>query len=83
MIKYVILGASLAGLILSSTTAEARRHHRGRGHHVTRCAPGDLFRPSIGQCESRRAHRITMREAAKFARVSKRELRGMSRPPAW
>jgi hypothetical protein len=78
MIKYVILGASLAGLLVTTTSAEARRHHRGR-HAVTRCAPGDLFRPSIGACESRGAHRITMREAAKFERVSKRELRRMSR----
>lgn len=76
MQKYVIFGAALAGLLLS-TTAEARRHHSR--HATTRCAPGDLYRPSIRACESRGAHRLTMKDAAKFERVSKRDLRRMSR----
>ncbi|RYD64035.1 MAG: hypothetical protein EOP83_10690, partial [Verrucomicrobiaceae bacterium] len=76
MRNYVILGAVVTGLLLS-TSAEARRHHSR--HSATRCAAGDLFRPSIGKCESRANHKQTMREAAKFERVSKRDLRRMSK----
>lgn len=74
MHKYVVLGAAIAGLMLT-TSAEARRRHHGGAQ----CRLGQMYRPSLGICESRSAHRQTMRAASRFEEKSRRELRRMSR----
>lgn len=42
----IIATSVLCGLAISSSSADARRHHR-------HCAPGQFYRVSLGECEGR------------------------------
>lgn len=53
----VIAASCLCGLAISATQVDARRHHHRH------CAPGQVYRVSLGECEGRvRVHHRRRRE---------------------
>lgn len=74
MRNHVFFWAIAACLALTGTV-EARSRHRGAGH----CAIGQMYRPSLGTCQSRALFRRSMRKVATDARGARESLRHAAR----
>lgn len=74
MRKRVFFGAAIACFALVSTV-DARSYHRSGAH----CTGGQMYRPSLGTCQSRTAFRRSMHKIATYSPRSRKIWRHSTR----